>query len=121
MLRILFISDFLPHLNADSAGVLDAAMLLNDLSKKSKVDLISNVSKSDLIELDKLKKTCNQVFYVRNRTFDNKLIYLIKTIFSFLSKLPAIMFMSYSLRFKILLKGILSRNEYDVIIIEFTQ
>jgi polysaccharide biosynthesis protein PslH len=116
-LKILFISSFYPSKKADSAGVLDAAHLLDELRKRFSITLVSFYDKNDQIEpSDNLND-----YLIRNRTFESKFWYLLKTLVSILTPLSSIYFMAYSMRIGRKIKTLLNNSYYDYCVIEFTQ
>jgi len=120
-MKILFISAFLPSTKADSAGVLDAAYLYNELSQKTELTLICNYTSNESKYLDEIASKCLEAHFIHNRTFERRIFYYIKTIISYFTSLPAIAMMTTSIAFKSKLKKILKEKTFDSILLEFTQ
>lgn len=115
--KILFITAFYPSTKADSAGVKDTAFLYEDLCKLFDVTLVCFY---DINDKSTISEKPNQHLF-RNRTFEHKFWYLIKTFLSFFSSLSSISLMSFSIRMKRRIAKLSIMNNFDYVFIEFSQ
>lgn len=120
-MNILFLSTFLPTVEADSAGVLDAAFFLDSLSKDNEITLVSLHREDEVKHFPSIQQKCKQTFFIRDRTFESRVYYFMHTIISFFTKRPAIIQMAYSPKFKRKVKQLTSSFQYDLVVIEFIQ
>lgn len=120
-MNILFLSGFLPTQTADSAGVLDAAWFLKALSRDHNVTLLTFYSKGEEVYFDPVRSICEESIFVRDRSFESRLFYLLKSFVSLFSPRSAIVEMAHSRAIKKHIAELLKRRSFDLVVIEFTQ